>query len=607
MSRQGAHPFWISTARGPLFAWHDVPAGAVRDAAVVLCKPFGYDAQCTQRAYRHLARRLSDSGFHVLRIDYQGTGDSSGGDSDEGRLGALVGSVREGMRWIRGELGIEKIVLFGSRFGALIALEAASQGDVDAIVLLAPPASGKAWLREARALRALINGNGNGKKSTASETPEGPEESAGFLLTASTIESLRQLDPLAVERTANAVLIVARDDLPGSEERLASALGARGAEVTLSRAPGYGAMMQPDPHKSIVPELAWGEITSWLAARFAAARPVHGEGVNYARHASVRENDTVVPVREEAVDVGGLFGILTEPLRSVSGHDLPTILLHNTGVNSHIGANRMNVALARRWAALGFPVLRFDTAGLGDSPPNDLVAENRVYSNEAPGDSRRAMDFLARARGTQRFVLLGICSGAYVSFHSAIADERVAGIILLNILLFHWKEGDSVDVRKRDVLKSTRFYSRAVFERDAWMRLLRGDVAVGTIAHGLLQKGWERARHRVAHAVSGESDVARGFRALIRRGTDVLLVFGADDGGRDVIDEHLGTNAERFRGETGFRLEVLDGTDHTFSPLSSQELLVTLLTSHLLSRFASDMAPSSFVRTALAMRADATV
>jgi pimeloyl-ACP methyl ester carboxylesterase len=482
---------------------------------------------------------------------------------------------------------VDKFILFGTGFGALIALETASREDVDALVLFAPPRSGRLWLREARALQGLVDASGSSKRAPRQD---GHQESAGFLLTEPTVEALSKLDPSALTRTARRLLVIARDDLPGGEDRLVAKLDALGAEVTLSRVPGYSAMIQEDPYKSVVPDAAWSEIATWLAARYAVGTKATPEPATYPRVSKVQESQTAQAVREEAVDMEGLFGVLTEPIQPSAATSLPAVVLHNIGANSHIGANRMYVRMARRWAGLGFRVLRFDTAGLGDSPATSRTPENRVYSETALGDSQRALDFLARARGTERFVLSGLCSGAYVSFHSAVADERVAALVLMNILLFHWKEGDPVDVRKRERVKSSHFYSRAFLGRDTWTRLIRGEVHVSVVVGGLLGKGWERLRYRVGHVLSGESDVAQGFRTLIRRGTNVLLVFDANDGGRDTIDLHLGANADRFRRMRGFRMEVIDGADHTFSPLGSQDMLLSLLTSHLVSLFALERA-----------------
>jgi pimeloyl-ACP methyl ester carboxylesterase len=300
--------------------------------------------------------------------------------------------------------------------------------------------------------------------------------------------------------------------------------------------------------------------------------------------ATVRETHDAPVVREEAVDMGGLFGIVTEPAEPPA-QEPPTILLHNVGANSHIGANRMYVMMARRLAALGFRVLRFDIAGLGDSAADQRLGENQVYSDGTAEDSRRAIDFLARTREARRFVLMGVCSGAFFSFHAALADTRVVGIVLMNVQIFHWQKGAPVDTLNRDVLKSINYYWKAALGTEAWLRLARWEVNVGTIAKGALQEVGKFARHRVERVLLGESDVARGFRALLRRGTDVLLVLSADDAARNVVDAHLGVDARHFRSDPGFRFEIFDGADHTFSPLACQDALLSLLTDHVKARW----------------------
>jgi hypothetical protein len=78
---------------------------------------------------------------------------------------------------------------------------------------------------------------------------------------------------------------------------------------------------------------------------------------------------------------------------------------------------------------------------------------------------------------------------------------------------------------------------------------------------------------------------ARGFLALSARGCQSLLVYGTDDGGVDVMEGHLGQGALKLRRAKTFRLEMMDGTDHTFTPREAQERLTALLTEHVVSRF----------------------
>lgn len=594
MTRRAAQPFWIDAPAGPVFAWHHAPAGEDRSAAVVVCKPFGYEAACSHRAHRHLAERLAESGFHVLRLDYHGAGDSSGGDADADRVVAWRDSVQAGIAWLETHTGAKNIVLFGTRFGALMALAVASVRAVDTLVLFAPPGSGRMWLREMRAFQSMRS------SGRAARIAEGAEETVGFLLARSTVESMTELDPLS-HAQARHVLVMARDDIPGGEDRMAAKLESRGASVTVSRPAGYSAMMQDDPYKSVVPESAWSEADEWLQAIYPASPVPSGiatapRSPEYPRTTIVHEAHGGPAVREEAVEFGGLAAIVTEPIDAHEADGLPAVILHNVGANPRVGCNRMYVTLARRWAALGFRVLRLDSSGLGDSPAIPGLPENRVYSDQAIRDSGRAMDFLAAARKVNRFVLMGLCSGAYVSFHSGVADERVVGIVLMNILLFHWREGDSLEIRTRNTVKSTSYYTQAASDPEVWRRVFRGEVHVRAIASALTRRISGRIVGSAKRVLSRESDVARGLRALLRRPTEVLLVFASDDGGRDVIDEHLGVDAKRFRGERGFRFEIIEGADHTFSSLAAQQQLYGLLTTELSSRHATRGRPREWPR-----------
>jgi dienelactone hydrolase len=283
--------------------------------------------------------------------------------------------------------------------------------------------------------------------------------------------------------------------------------------------------------------------------------------------------------------------VIAEPLEAPPP-SRPAILLLNTGANHRVGSNRMYVAMARAWAAAGFVTLRFDLSGIGDSPARGDARENDVYSARGVSEAQAAMRFLS-ARGRERFILGGLCSGAYVSFHAGVHDSRVAGVILINPLTFHWKEGDSLEIRTRKTFKSTRFYARAMTDAATWRRTFSGDIHVRAILRELGTRAVKRVHGHVsslAARVTGggatdTTDIASGFRAMCDRGVEVMLVFGADDGGIDVMEEHLGVGARKLHKKKGFRLEIIDGPDHTFTPLWSQRHLRDLLTQHLVTRF----------------------
>jgi pimeloyl-ACP methyl ester carboxylesterase len=572
MTQTATLPHWVG-GRRPLFASYNGPIAGARDLGVVVCKPFGYEMMCTHRALRHLAERLAGAGFPTLRLDYDGTGDSSGGDSDPDRMASWLESIEAGVRDLE-ERGARRIALVGVRFGALLAAEYAKRRAVDALVLVSPPASGHAYLRELRAFQSMRI-----PMSRSVPRSEG-EDVVGYLLSTQTADDLEKTSIVGDAAPARRVLIVARDDIEGREAELAEQLIKVGAAVTLSRTAGYAAMVQEDPIKAVVPDRIWVEIVEWLSDGDGASisapalRPEQTE-------ARVRLADSEPEVLEEIVDIDGMCGILSSPIDAPPRAG-PTIVLPNVGANHRVGSNRIYVELARRWSAIGFTVLRFDLVGVGETPARGARRENEIFSDACATDTLRAMDWLARTRGHQRFALGGICSGAYISYYAAIADERVERVMLLNPPPFSWRKGESPDVTGDTPLKSSHFYWQAAWNPDTWARAARGEVDFRTIATKMASLAWARASRWQADLLGAETDVAAGFRRLCARGTRVILVCGENDGSRDIVAEHLGRDARKLSGHRRFRFAIACDTDHTFSPLAGRRELTERLTAYLL-------------------------
>jgi hypothetical protein len=136
-------------------------------------------------------------------------------------------------------------------------------------------------------------------------------------------------------------------------------------------------------------------------------------------------------MKEQAVTFGpsqGMVGVLTEP-DAAPAAARPHVLFLNAGFVHRVGPGRLSVEIARQVARAGFPSLRFDFSGIGDSaarvPPLDPVSCGVA-------DARAAMDHLEREHGARAFILLGLCSGARHAHHIAVADPRVAGSVMLD-------------------------------------------------------------------------------------------------------------------------------------------------------------------------------
>jgi alpha-beta hydrolase superfamily lysophospholipase len=592
-------PVIFGPAERPLLGfWHEHAhardGASTRGLAVVLCNPLGYEGMSVHRTYRHLAERLAHRGFFALRFDYDGTGNSAGRSDDPGRVRAWLDSIKAAVDEARSLSGVHQVALFGIRFGATLAAQAAAeQGDIECLIQWAPIVSGRVYTRELRALRML-----NATKIPAPQPVDGGEDVAGYFLSSETLADLSALDLLSTANPgARRALVLPRNERAFDETRLVEHLNARGTDARLCQDASYGRMMRDDPYETVVPIATLDVIADWLCeVRYSDGRAVGA--TTPARHA------LALPARRDEVGVvetpllfgrrddQRLFGVLTEPSVPVHADRRPVLLFLNVGANHHVGPHRMNVDFARHFASLGYLSFRFDVAGLGESPASPGTSENRIYTRDSIADVQSAMTLLGERRNAKRFVLIGLCSGAYLAFHTTVEDKRVASQILLSSYAFEWQEGDSVTPTERKPYNSTRSYARALFDHRVWVRALRGEVNI----HGITRILVERLQTQVAAELPylmarlrGQSaprnDIERAFHAICDRGIPSLLLFSFNDGGLDMIARYLGNDARRMRGRKEFVLEIADGTDHTFTSLESQRMLSEALTGYVTRHF----------------------
>ena len=132
-----------------LYGVHHAPRGSTpRSAGVVLCYPFAQEYMRAHRAFRQLALLLSAQGFHVLRFDYTGTGDSSGEPADMS-LSRWDEDLRVAVEELMDTAAVDDVWVVGLRLGGALAARAASHPSVGGVVLWDPIVSGAEQLEEA--------------------------------------------------------------------------------------------------------------------------------------------------------------------------------------------------------------------------------------------------------------------------------------------------------------------------------------------------------------------------------------------------------------------------------------------------------------------------
>jgi uncharacterized protein len=134
------NPLFLGTAERRIFGIHEPAASqGGRPRAAVLCHPWGTEYIYAHRSMRQLAVKLSMSGYHTLRFDYFGTGDS-GGDESDTDLAGLQADVQTAIEVLKDIAEAPRVALLGLRLGANVAASVALRlpGEVESLVLWDP-------------------------------------------------------------------------------------------------------------------------------------------------------------------------------------------------------------------------------------------------------------------------------------------------------------------------------------------------------------------------------------------------------------------------------------------------------------------------------------
>jgi alpha-beta hydrolase superfamily lysophospholipase len=576
----GAIPIVLPVKETCCFGWFHPAGSPKRGVGVVLCRPIGYESICAYGAYTQLAEALARIGFDVLRFDYHGTGDSAGDDTDPERVDAWTDSIISAAQELKRLAGVAELALLGVRMGATLAVRAALQlGGVQSLVMWAPCIKGRGFVRELRAASAA-----HARSATNADSRD--IEALGYFYSAETIQDLSEMDCSRLDAApAKSVLILGRDDMPG-EGSLPAKYREMGMDTSYAVVPGYAAMMA-EPRETKLPDTTLALITDW----FAAAHPLPAEFLQVAQSEPLTTGYIQNGIHEMPLRFGpdSLFGMLTGPagLPAESERSQTAILMLNVGGNYRIGPGRIYVKMARSLAALGYRALRFDLAGIGDSRTGINFSFDSLYSRDSTAEVRAAIDCLA-AKGCRKFYLLGICSGSFVAFQTALGDPRVTGQILMNSRLLEWrdeKDAGSWQNSMQRYYKSTDFYRRALFRPELYVRLIRGQVDVKGISRRfgeVVKARLKRTFHELMQRTPvSEDDPLAKVRRLAARGTHTLLIVGAQDDGRDYLEFHFGKLGSRMQNNPYFRMVVVEESDHTFSGLDSQQFVIAIVHTHL--------------------------
>ncbi len=249
-------------------------------------------------------------------------------------------------------------------------------------------------------------------------------------------------------------------------------------------------------------------------------------------------------------DGAQLVGILHEPHAHGADHGIVIVV---GGPQYRVGSHRQFVLMARDRAAAGYPVLRFDYRGMGDSDGSAHNFEN------VDDDLRVAIDALLReAPQLRKVILWGLCDAASACFMYAQADPRVAGMIVANPWV-HTEAGAATAYIKH-------YYGKRFLQRSFWAKVLSGKFDVWASARDFLAKLTRSFSGRDA-APKSQFFIDRMSEGLHRFERPVLVLVSENDLVAQEFRGLCASNAAWARLMSRSNMSSIDlpGADHTFS------------------------------------------
>jgi pimeloyl-ACP methyl ester carboxylesterase len=276
----------------------------------------------------------------------------------------------------------------------------------------------------------------------------------------------------------------------------------------------------------------------------------------------------VVHGREKGVRFGtsaSLVGVLTESAPGTSSAGRPAVIFLNSGILHRVGSCRLHVRMARAFSAAGFHSLRFDFSGIGDS---DQRRDSLPFEESAVVETREAMDYLAKAKGVQQFILIGLCSGADMAHETAVADTRVVGLMMLDAWAY------------KNFAYKLRRYGPKLFDVGAWRNSLgiRWRMLKGTHKDTRVcipgSEGVEYEVPKYVRVFPPRERVERDLQGFVARGVAMYNIW---TGGLEEYN-HEGQHASTFR-RVRFgallREEHIPAADHILTGLEHQSRVIS--------------------------------
>ncbi|MBC2886099.1 alpha/beta fold hydrolase [Ochrobactrum sp. CM-21-5] len=554
--------------------------GNALDTVVVFASPWGLEELCTTRKFwRIIADKLSDRGVASFRFDWPGTGDGRDDIDFSKGLELWRATLVEAAQKARALSGASRVVVIGQSLGAAVAAETASRIEgIGALALLAPVISGRFYTRELAVWSSMVDAD---LGLTDEERVKGNVAIASLKMQPEIAVDVKKINLLSLGvKPAPKCLLFARMDRP-SDAELTTHLEKLGVDVTVEVFTDYDKLIS-NPVISRLPLEVADHLVRWVAD--IAGSQLAGNRPDNNAFTGTLSGDGFIDTPVAFGPNGRLSGVLCAPSGERRGK---TVLFLSSSYDRRIGWGRTTVAMARKLAREGIASLRFDIANAGDSPPNQAIPEQVLYTHGPEADVADTLDYLD-AIGWERPVVAGRCSGAFLGFTCAVADERISGAVLANPVTLYWAPGRSVDDAVRESNRTLEDYGSRALRLETFQRLLRGELDIHSISRNLVRGVAGRIRGLARKALRSRTLEGRAiysaFEELKLRQVPLTFIYAEKDTGREYFNFYFDQMNGKVQGFENVSVAVVPDADHNLTPEHARAIYIDAIRSLALER-----------------------
>ena len=237
------NPHYFGKSEHPLFGvYHPARKSANSSKAVLLCPPIAHEHIRTHWSLRLLSQRLSREGFHSMRFDYTGIGDSSNWMGGVGSIDQWLDDVCLAAEDLMAESGCQRLSIVGLRMGAALATLAAQRGlPIDHLVLWDPVVKGADYLSQLSAMHQQMLDLWVCPMTT--EDSNDGKELLGFYYQRSLLDEITEIDLLSERPECGDLTVIDCAEAPGSSA-LVNSSGSASRMITVDDVSDWGQLAE---------------------------------------------------------------------------------------------------------------------------------------------------------------------------------------------------------------------------------------------------------------------------------------------------------------------------------------------------------------------------